>query len=328
MAAQRVLLIGGTGTISNSVSQLAVERGFDVTLLNRGVGTGRSPVEGARQLIGDADDAASIRAAVGDQQFDVVANFRSFLPAQAQADIELFRGRVGQYIYISSASAYQKPIAALPIVEATPLYNPYWEYSRNKIASEDLLVAEYRASGFPITIVRPSHTYDETSIPLEGGWTTLQRIRDGKPIVIHGDGTSWWTLTHSRDFAPAFVGLFGNPHAIGGAVHITSDDHLTWDDIARLFGRALGRAPQIVHVSSEDIARAIPGMGPGLIGDKAHSVIFDNTRIKTLVPGWAATIPFAQGAREIVDWHLARPDRQVVNAELDAAFDALIAARS
>ncbi|WP_456286122.1 SDR family oxidoreductase [Microbacterium sp. JZ70] len=318
----RILLIGGTGNISSYVTEEALARGHDVTVLNRG----KSEVpDGVRSLVGDAGDAASMERAVGAETFDVVANFRSFSPQQVADDIRIFEGRTAQYIYISSASAYQKPIAQLPIVESTSLRNPFWQYSRDKIASEDLLVAAYRGSGFPMTIVRPSHTYGPSLIPLEGKWTALQRILDGRPIVVHGDGTSWWTLTHSRDFARAFVGLFGNPHALGQAVHITSDESLTWDEIARLLGRALGREPEIVHVASDAIARELPEMGPGLVGDKAHSVIFDNTRIKQLVPGWTATTPFAEGAREIVEWHRADPSRQEVDAELDAAFDRLIA---
>ncbi|MER7798454.1 SDR family oxidoreductase [Microbacterium sp. NPDC096154] len=317
----RILIIGGTGNISTYVTRLAVERGYDVTVLNRG----RSDLPaGVRGLIGDAGDASSIARAVGDESFDVVANFRSFSPEQVRDDIRIFAARTRQYLYISSASAYQKPIAQLPIVESTPLRNPFWQYSRDKIASEDLLVAAYREQGFPVTIVRPSHTYGPSLVPLEGGWTALQRIRDGRPIVVHGDGTSWWTLTHSRDFARAFVGLFGNPHAIGQPVHITSDESLTWDEIARLLGRALGREPEIVHVASDAIAREIPAIGPGLVGDKAHSVLFDNTRIKQLVPGWVATTPFSDGAREIVEWHLADEARRQVDAELDAAFDRLI----
>jgi nucleoside-diphosphate-sugar epimerase len=325
MAAQKVLIVGGNGIISSSVSRLAVERGYEVTLLNRGLSTKRPPVDGAQVLIGDADDAASVAAAVGDREFDVVANFRGFRPEQVASDVELFTGRAGQYLFISSASAYQKPIAQLPIVESTPLRNPFWQYSRDKIACEDVLVAAYRDTGFPVTIVRPSHTYDETLIPLEGGWTALQRMLDGKPVIVHGDGTSWWTLTHARDFARAFVGLFGNPHAIGSPVHITGDESLSWDEITRLLGRALGVEPRIVHLASDAIAREIPAMGPGLVGDKAHSVLFDNTRIKTLVPGWVATTPFADGAREIAEWYLADAARRTVDPELDAAFDQLAA---
>lgn len=324
MAAQRVLIVGGNGIISASVSRLAVERGYEVTLLNRGRSRTRPPVDGAEVLIGDADDAASVASALGDREFDVVANFRAFRPEQVAADVDLFTGRTGHYLFISSASAYQKPIAQLPIVESTPLRNPHWQYSRDKIACEDVLVRAYRDAGFPMTIVRPSHTYDASLIPLEGGWTTLQRMLDGKPVIVHGDGTSWWTLTHARDFARAFVGLFGNPHALGSPVHITSDESLTWDEITRLLGRTLGVEPAIVHVASDAIAREIPELGSGLVGDKAHSVLFDNTRVKTLVPGWVATTPFAEGAREIVEWHLADAARRGVNPELDAAFDRLV----
>ncbi|MBW4031165.1 MAG: NAD-dependent epimerase/dehydratase family protein [Acidobacteria bacterium] len=321
--AQRVLIIGGNGIISGSVTRLALERGMAVTLLNRGTSTTRHAIAGVESLIGDAGDAASLRAAVGDREFDVVANFRAFTPDQVAADIELFSGRTGQYVFISSASAYQKPIAHLPIVESTPLRNPFWEYSRNKIACEDLLVSAYRASGFPMTIVRPSHTYDATLVPLDGGWTALDRLRRGVPIVLHGDGTSLWTLTNSRDFAGAFVGLLGNPHAIGSAVQITSDESLTWDAIAELLANAMGVAPSIVHVASETLARYVP-YGDGLLGDKAHSVVFDNSRVKSLVPGWHAVIPFHDGAREIVDWYLADPARQQVDGELDAAYDRLV----
>jgi nucleoside-diphosphate-sugar epimerase len=323
MAALRVLIIGGNGNISSSCSRLAVERGMTVTLLNRGTSTTRPPVDGAESLIGDASDAASVRDAVGSREFDVVANFRAFTPDQVAADVELFAGRTGQYLLISSASAYQKPVAHLPIVESTPLHNPFWQYSRDKIACEEVLVRAYRESGFPMTIVRPSHTYDPTLIPLDGGWTALARIRDGRPLVLHGDGTSLWTLTHARDFARAFVGLFGNPHALGSPVHITSDESLTWNAIAALLGAALGVEPRIVHVTSDAITRELPELGAGLLGDKAHSVLFDNTRVKSLVPGWVATTPFSEGAREIVDWYLANPARQTVDAGLDDAFDRL-----
>jgi nucleoside-diphosphate-sugar epimerase len=327
VTAQRVLIIGGNGIISGSVTRLAVDRGMNVTLLNRGTSTLRPPIEGVENVVGDADDPASVAVAIGDRDFDVVVNFRAFHTRQVAADIQLFAGRTGQYVFISSASAYQKPLAHLPIVESTPLRNPFWEYSRNKIACEDLLVAAYREQGFPMTIVRPSHTYDPTLIPLDGGWTVLDRMRRGVPIVLHGDGTSLWTLTHARDFARAFVGLLGNPHALGAPVQITSDESLTWNGIAAMLGNALGVDPRIVHVASDTLARELP-YGDGLLGDKAHSVVFDNSRVKSLVPGWQATIPFAEGAREIVDWHLADPSRQQVDAELDAVYDRLVAAHS
>jgi nucleoside-diphosphate-sugar epimerase len=324
VTAQRVLIIGGNGIISGSVTRLAVERGMSVTLLNRGTSTVRPAIDGVHTVIGDADDAASVREAIGERDFDVVVNFRAFHTTQVAADIELFGGRTGQYVFISSASAYQKPLAHLPIVESTPLRNPFWEYSRNKIACEDLLVAAYRERAFPMTIVRPSHTYDSTLIPLDGGWTVLDRMRRGVPIVLQGDGTSLWTLTHARDFARAFVGLLGNPHALGAPVQITSDESLTWNGIAGLLGSALGVEPQLVHVASDTLAAEVP-YGDGLLGDKAHSVVFDNSRVKSLVPGWQATIPFSEGAHEIVEWYLAEPGRQSVDAELDAAFDRVVA---
>ncbi len=323
MSALTALFIGGNGIISSACSALAIERGIDLTLLNRGTDSKRPAIEGARHISGDADDLAS--AKIG--EYDVVVNFRSFLPSAVEKDVALFEGRTSQYVYISSASAYQKPVARLPITESTPLHNPWWQYSRDKIASEDVLVAAYRASGFPATIVRPSHTYDRTLIPLEGGWTVIDRMRRGEPIVVHGDGTSLWTLTHNTDFAKAFVGLLGNPRAVGDTFQITSDEVLPWDAIATILGNAAGVEPSIVHVASETIARTIPEWGPGLLGDKAHSVIFDNTKVKSVVPEYVATTPFWKGAREIIDWYDESADRRVVNEELNAQLDGLIAAQ-
>ena len=319
------LFIGGNGIISSACSALAVERGIDLTLLNRGTDSTRPPIEGARHLTGDADDLGSVKLG----EYDVVVNFRSFLPSAVASDIKLFGGRTAQYVYISSASAYQKPVSRLPITESTPLRNPWWQYSRDKIASEDLLVAAYREDAFPATIVRPSHTYDRTLVPLEGGWTQLDRMRRGEPIVIHGDGTSLWTLTHNTDFAKAFVGLLGNARAVGDTFQITSDEVHTWDAIATLLGDALGVKPDIVHVASETIARTIPEWGPGLLGDKAHSVVFDNAKVRGVVPEYVATTPFWKGAREIAEWYLESADRQSVDADLNAKLDALVtAARS
>ena len=320
----RILFIGGNGIISSASSALAVARGDELTLLNRGRSTLRPPLEGVRQLIGDADDAASVTAALGDETFDVVANFRSFSPSQVARDIEIFEGRCRQYVYISSASAYQKPVARLPITESTPLRNPYWQYSRDKIASEDLLVAAYRDRGFPVTIIRPSHTYDRTSVPILGGWTAIDRMRRGLPVVVHGDGTSLWTMTHTRDFAVAFVGLLGNDRAVGEAFQITSDEVLTWNQITELLAHAAGAELHPVHIASEAIARELPDDGPGLVGDKSHSVIFDNTKVKSLVPEYRAVVPFWQGAREIIDWHDADASHRTIDPELDAAFDRLV----
>ena len=324
--ARRILFLGGNGTISASCSRVLLERGDELTHLTRGIGSTRAPIDGVRQLTGDAGDPASVRAAIGGEEFDVVVNFRAFTPAHVAADIETFAGRTGQYVFISSASAYAKPVAALPIVESTPLRNPYWQYSRDKIAGEDLLVAAFRESGFPMTIVRPSHTYDEGSIPLEGGWTTLDRMRRGVPVVVHGDGTSLWTLTHSRDFARAFAGLLGNPHALGSAVHITGDEVLTWDAVALALGAALGVEPEIAHVASETIARVMPELGAGLLGDKAHSVVFDNSKLKSLVPGFGTTILFDEGARRLIEHYDTHPDEQRYDAAQDALTDRVIAA--
>lgn len=321
----RALIIGGNGIISSSVSRLAVERGFDLTVANRGVSTTRAPLTGVRHLTGDASNAASISAAIGKEEFDVVANFRSFTPEQVRGDIELFAGRTAQYLYISSASAYQKPVTSLPITESTPLKNPFWQYSRDKIASEDALIEAYRASDFPATIVRPSHTYDETLIPIEGGWTMLDRMRRGLPVLVHGDGTSLWTLTHARDFAVGFVGLMGNPVAVGDTFQITSDFVYPWDAIYRMLGAALGVQPTLVHVASETIAAAIPEWGPGLVGDKAHSVVFDNSKLRGVVPDFDPTTTFAQGAREIVAWYDADMSRRSVDAAINADIEALIA---
>jgi nucleoside-diphosphate-sugar epimerase len=327
MPSPRVLFIGGTGTISSEASELAVLRGFDVTLLNRGQSSLHTVPAGARALQADVRDADSVRDTIGRLEFDVVVDFVAFTPAHVKQDIDLFSGKVGQYVFISSASAYQKPPTRLPITESTPLRNPFWQYSRDKIAGEDLLVAAYRDSGFPVTIVRPSHTYDAASIPLAGGWTAIDRMRRGVPIVLHGDGASLWVLTHSRDFAKGFVGLLDNPQAIGESVHITSDEVLTWTQIAEAMAHAAGVEPKIVHVTTDELAAAAPEMAEGHLGDRSHSVIFDNSKIKAFVPGFVATTPFSLGAREIIDWHDAHPGHQVVDQQLNEVYDRLVAAR-
>jgi nucleoside-diphosphate-sugar epimerase len=325
MSTLKVLFIGGNGIISSAVSRLAVERGYDLTLLNRGHDSWRPPIAGARSIIGDASDPASIRAAVGAQEFDVVANFRAFLPSEVGSDAELFNGRTGQYVFISSASAYQKPVARLPITESTPLHNRWWQYSRDKIACEDVLVTASRELNFPVTVVRPSHTYDATNIPLEGGWTMIDRMRRGKPVIVHGDGTSLWTLTHNTDFAKAFVGLLGNSLAVGDTFHITSDFVYTWNEINMIIGRAAGVEAKLAHVASDAIARELPEWGPPLLGDKAHSVVFDNSKVKSVVPDYVASVPFRQGAEEIVDWYDAHESEREIDESLNARLDALVA---
>jgi nucleoside-diphosphate-sugar epimerase len=321
----KVLFIGGSGIISSACSRLAVERGIELFVLNRGSTRLRPLPEQATVLRGDIRDPAAARQALGRLEFDAVVDWVAFTPAQVQADIDLLRGRTGQYVFISSASAYQTPPARLPVLESTPLRNPLWQYSRDKIACEDLLVAAYRNEEFPATIVRPSHTYDQTSIPFDGGWTALARMRQGKPVIVHGDGTSLWTLTHHVDFASGFVPLLGHPRTIGEAYHITSDDVLTWNQIAESLAAAAGVSARIVHVPSDAIAAADPAWGAGLLGDKSHSMVFDNSKLRGVVPGYRAAIPFEQGAREIVAWHDADPSRQQVDPRFDAVMDKLAA---
>ena len=259
-----------------------------------------------------------------DQKHRGTVDWVAFTPEHVRADIDLFRGRTGQYVFISSASAYQTPPSRMPVTESTPLRNPYWQYSRDKIACEDLLVAAYRETGFPATIVRPSHTYDKTTIPFDGKWTTLARMRAGKEVVVHGDGTSLWTLTHHVDFAQGFVPLLGHPRTVGEAFHITSDDVLTWNQIAETLAAAAGATARIVHVPSDAIAAADARWGAGLLGDKAHSMVFDNTKLRGVVPGYRAEIPFEQGAREIMAWYDEDPARQWPDTRLDALMDKLV----
>ena len=326
MADLRVLFIGGSGIISAACSQLAAERGIKLSVLNRGATHLRPLPPEATVLHGDIRDHLAAREALGDLEFDAVVDWVAFTPEHVQADIELFHGRTGQYVFISSASAYQTPPARVPVTESTPLRNPFWQYSRDKIAGEDLLVEAYRQTGFPATIVRPSHTYDRTSIPFDGKWTALARMRVGKEVVVHGDGTSLWTLTHSADFARGFVPLLGHPRTIGDAFHITSDDVLTWNQIAEALAAAAGVTARLVHVPSDAIAAADAAWGAGLLGDKAHSMVFDNSKLRSVVPGYRAEIPFEQGAREIVGWHDEDPARQQADARLDAVMDKLVAA--
>jgi nucleoside-diphosphate-sugar epimerase len=325
MGALRVLFIGGSGIISSACSRLAVERGIDLYLLKRSSDGPRPVPAEATVLRGDIRDPASVKEAIGDLEFDAVVDWVAFTPKHVQTDIDLFRGRAGQYVFISSASAYQTPPARVPVVESTPLRNPHWQYSRDKIACEDLLVAAYRDEDFPATIVRPSHTYDRTLVPFDGGWTVLGRMRQGKEIVVHGDGTSLWTLTHHEDFAKGFVPLLAHPRTFGEAFHITSDEWLTWNQIAGALAAALGVEPRIVHVPSAAIAAEDPEWGAGLLGDKSHSLIFDNAKLRAVVPDFVATIPFEQGAREIVAWYDEDPARQVVEERFDTLMDRLVA---
>ena len=320
-----VLFIGGTGIISSACSRLAVEKGMQLFLLNRG-DTKRPIPQEVIHLKGDVQNRASYESALCDHQFDVVVQWIAYTSDQIEQDIEIFAGRTGQYIFISSASAYQTPPASLPVTESAMLDNPIWEYSRNKIASEERLIQAYREEKFPMTIVRPSHTYDPTLFPTHGGYTVLHRMRQGKPVVVHGDGTSIWTLTHHEDFAVGMVGLFANQRAIGDTFQITSDEWLSWNQIYNFIAQAAGVEAKLVHVPSALIAAYDPIWGDSLLGDKTHSMIFDNAKIRRLVPAFNPTIPFAEGARQIVAWHDADPKRQVVDETFDALNDQIVAA--
>jgi len=284
-----------------------------LTCLVRGK-TDRHPIPpGAEVLRADIRDLRSTRAVLGARRFDAVVEWVAFLPSHVDRDIELFRGKTEQYVFISSASVYSAPPSHLPITESTPLFNPFWQYSRDKIACEDRLVHAYRTDGFPVTIVRPSHTYDASLLPVRGGWTVVDRMRRGLPVVVHGDGSSLWTLTHHDDFARGFVGLLGHSAALGEAFHITSDDAPTWDAIHQILGRAAGARPKLVHVPSELIAALDPDWGAGLLGDKTHSKVFDNTKIRRLVPDYRAAIPYARAAAEQIAWYDADARRRVVD---------------
>jgi nucleoside-diphosphate-sugar epimerase len=323
MASAKVLFIGGTGIISSAASALAVSRGMEVTLLNRG-SSRRAQPEGAEVLTADIEDAGAVDAALGSREFDVVVDMIAFTPDQVQRDIDRFEGRTGQYVFISSASAYQKPVSRLPITESTPLRNPFWQYSRDKIACENLLNEAYRERAFPVTIVRPSHTYDKWSLPFYGGWAVVDRMRRGKPVVVHGDGTSLWTLTHTDDFAKGFVGLFANPLATGDTFQITSDFVYTWNEIFGIMARAAGTTADIRYVTSHDIEAAAPETAGQHLGDRAHSVVFDNAKIKALVPDFHAVIPFHEGAREMLDWYDATPSLQTIDPYYESLFDRLV----
>jgi nucleoside-diphosphate-sugar epimerase len=321
----KVLFIGGTGIISSACSQLAVDRGVDLYLLNRGKSIRPVP-EGARVLHGDIRDPQTVAEALGSSTFDAVVNWITFTPDQLEIDLDLFRGRTGQYIFISSASVYQTPPSQLPVTEATLPDNPFWQYSRNKIACEERLANAYREDKFPVTIVRPSHTYDRTLLPMEGGYTVIDRMLQGKPVIVHGDGSSLWTLTHHTDFAKGFLGLVGNARAIGETYQITSDEWLTWDQIFRITGRAFGTEPQIVHVPSDLIAAFDSEWGASLLGDKTHSSIFDNSKIKRLAPDFTCTVPYSRGAEEIAAWYNADPARRKIDEHHNSICDAILAA--
>lgn len=325
----KVLFIGGTGNISASITKALVQRGDEVWLINRGNHSKEVP-ENVKTILADVNDEADVAQKIAGMHFDVVCDFIGFEPAHVQRDYRLFAGKTEQYMFISSASTYHKPMADYRITEGVTLANPYWAYSKKKIACEEFLMQKYREEGFPVTVIRPSHTYSERKVPVgvhgsRGSWQVLKRMLEGKPVIIHGDGTSLWTITTSEDFAKAFLGLMGNPHAIGEAFQITSDEALTWNQIHELIAKNLGVKLNAYHVASDFLA----AMGKydltgALLGDKAWSVVFDNTKLKQAVPGFQATIRAEEGIRRSVQYALTHPECQVEDPEFDAWCDRIV----
>ena len=330
----KILIVGGTGTISSAITRQLAASGHDLWLLNRGNRKDEVPAN-VKQVITDIDNEHEVLRLLGNEQFDTVCEFIGFVPAQVERDIRLFKGRTRQYVYISSASAYNKPAANHVITEGTTLANPYWEYSRNKIACEELLMREYRENGFPITIVRPSHTYCERGVPvsvhgMKGSWQVLKRMMEGKPVLVQGDGSSLWTLTWNEDFARGFIGLLGNPKAIGEAFQIMSDERLTWNQIYQCVANALGVEFRPYYVASEFLAAVAPkswDFTGNLLGDKAVSVVFDCSKLKRAVPGYQATMRFDEGVRRCVAYVLAHRELQTEDTEFDAWCDRVIEAQ-
>lgn len=317
----KALFVGGTGVISTEVTNLFVKNGGELYLLNRGQREANIP-DGVTVLHGDINDEAHVQELLKDQQFDVIADFQCYNGENAERDFRLFHGKTKQFIVISSAAVYMKPCVNSPIVESMPLRNPYWEYARDKIDVETVMHKHFREDNFPVTIVRPSHTYSARNQVVDN-WTVLTRMRKGKPVIIHGDGTTLWTLTHSRDFAKAFVGLMGNVHAIGDTVHITSDEALTWNQIFEIIADLLGAKLNAVHVSTEFIADTREELRGGYFGDRSNNVVFDNSRIKSYVPDFAAKIPFAEGYKDCINYYLEHPKLQEEDLEYSAWCDAV-----
>jgi nucleoside-diphosphate-sugar epimerase len=324
----KVLFIGGTGYISTACTRLALERGISLTLLRRGQHAAEVP-PGAETVQADINDAQAVARALRGRHYDVIVDWIAFTAADIERDLQLFRGQTAQYIFISSASAYQKPGTSYLITESTPLANPYWDYSRNKIACEERLLKAYREEGFPATIVRPSLTYGENLIPLvinswERSYTVVDRMLRGQKVIVPGDGSSLWVITHNTDFAKGFTGLLGNEQAIGHAFHITTDEVLTWDQLYHTVAAAAGVEARVVHIPSDFMVACLPEMQGTLIGDKSVSVVFDNTKIKRFVPGYVATTRFSEGIRQSLAWFDADPRRKLIDARENAVWDQLI----
>ena len=330
---REALFIGGTGTISMAITRsLAENDGWHLTLLNRGNRKADIP-DWVDVINVDINDEAAVAKVLEGKAFDTVCDFIGFVTSQLERDYRLFKGKVKQFMYISSASAYGKPVADYRITEGTALANPYWEYSRNKIACEDFLMKKFREEGFPVTIIRPSHTYDERSIPMgvhgsKGSFQVIKRMMEGKPVIVHGDGTSLWTMTFNEDFAKGFIGLMGNPHTIGEAFQITNDESLTWNQIFKTIADALGVEYKPYYVSSHFLAKvgAKYDLEGGLIGDKANSVVFDNSKLKRAVPGFAPSIRFEEGVRRSLEFIFAHKECQVEDPDFDEWCDNIITA--
>ncbi|MBN1116390.1 MAG: NAD-dependent epimerase/dehydratase family protein [Bacteroidales bacterium] len=321
----KVIFIGGSGIISSASTELAVKKGIELYHINRGNSTSirTVPVE-VKTIISDIRNQAEASKALEGYEFDTVVDWISFVPEHIENNFKIFKSKVKQYVFISSASAYQTPPQKIPVTEETPLDNKYWQYSRDKIACEEFLKKNAEKYGMKYTIVRPSHTYDKTLIPIEGGYTIIDRMLKGKPVIVHGDGTSIWTLTNHRDFAKALVGLLDNPGAMNDVFHITSDEWLTWDQIYLMMGEAFGVTPQLVHIPSEIIGKYDDFLKSTLLGDKTHSMIFDNSKIKSLVPEFVCETPFSKGAKEIADWYKNHPEQQKIDTRLDAIIENIL----
>jgi nucleoside-diphosphate-sugar epimerase len=320
--APKALFLGGTGIISWWCVRAALDAGWHVTVVGRGTAKTRPLPDAVDFVRADVQDPAGLAEALAGREFDSAADFLTYDVARLRENVGVLEGRVGQYVFISTASAYQKPPVAWPIVESTPLVNPFWEYSREKAACEDYLMGLVRERAFPATIVRPSHTYDAASHVTLGGWTDVARMRDGLPVVVQGDGTSLWTLTHASDFAYCFQRLLGERRALGNAFHITGDEFLSWDAIYLELARAAGvDRPNLVHVASESLAKLRPDLEGPLLGDRAHCVFFDNSKVRALAPGFAQKVTWARGAREYVEFQDAHPDWAARAPEWDAFSD-------
>lgn len=319
----KILFIGGTGVISYACSELCIEKGFDLYLLNRNLSFKTPPAQ-AKVINADIRDTQAVKTILAKEKFDVVVDWIAYTEEHVKNDFDLFKDKTDQYIFVSSASAYNKPPLKLPITEDIPLHNPFWEYSQGKIDCENYLMKVLVEKNFPVTICRPSHTYDKTKFPLYGNYTAFHRMKQNKNIIIHDDGNTLWTLTNAKDFAKGFIGLIGNSKTIGEAYHITSDETLTWNQIAETIASAAGLELKITHMPAEFISKYDTEWGCNLFGDKGYSTVFNNSKIKSIIPEFKATIPYYEGVREIIDWYSDK-ENQIVNSELDNTMDKMIA---